>query len=174
MRAEDWAKATEEDKEIIRSNKRAWYAKSRAERTEEEIAADRRYERIRVARWRNALPEDKKNELTKKSSSWRAANPERQKKSWKSWWLKTNYGITIEDYDEMVEAQEGRCLICIEPTDKLVVDHDHETGKVRGLLCSACNTGIGHLKDSTERLFSAIDYLTKSRQSDNSEVPQHD
>ena len=56
------------------------------------------------------------------------------------------YGITIEDYDRMYEEQGGRCAICRTDQpggagERFSVDHDHETGKVRGLLCNNCNTG---------------------------------
>jgi len=77
------------------------------------------------------------------------------------------FGITIEDYEEMLEEQNGRCSICgkhhTEEGKALAVDHCHETGKVRGLLCSCCNTAIGLLQDNTDLLRNAIDYLEESR-----------
>jgi len=76
--------------------------------------------------------------------------------------LMRKYGITLEEYDNMLEDQGGCCAIC-KSTDPLgsrfVVDHNHDTGDVRGLLCKNCNTGIGLLKDSPEVLVSAVDYL---------------
>lgn len=78
--------------------------------------------------------------------------------------LKRLYGLTPERYDEMVAEQLGRCAICLQTSDeKLHVDHDHETGAVRGLLCSPCNTSLGGFKDDTFNLFSAIRYLSASR-----------
>lgn len=82
--------------------------------------------------------------------------------------LKYQFGISLADYSQMIKDQENRCAICGQPeTHKrngrikaLAVDHDHKTGKVRGLLCFDCNTGIGKLKDSVELLQSAIRYLT--------------
>lgn len=56
--------------------------------------------------------------------------------------LRIRYGLTVEQYDEMVEAQEGRCAICRRDV-KLCVDHDHDTGKVRALLCHRCNILVG-------------------------------
>ncbi len=73
--------------------------------------------------------------------------------------LLTNYGITIEQYDSMYIEQEGKCKICHQEFITLHVDHSHETGKVRGLLCGPCNMGLGIFKDSTDRLRSAIEYL---------------
>jgi hypothetical protein len=84
--------------------------------------------------------------------------------------LKYNYGITYEQYLEINDAQGNSCAICgtaepLTPTGRLHIDHDHETGEVRGLLCMGCNTGIGHLKDNIEVLKSAITYLERSKKS---------
>lgn len=78
--------------------------------------------------------------------------------------LKRNYGMTIEDYDSMVKQQSNRCLICSasgsdQKDGKLVVDHCHASGKVRGLLCNKCNLLLGHADDLIGRLESAILYL---------------
>jgi hypothetical protein len=81
--------------------------------------------------------------------------------------LKRIYGISIEDYNLLFTNQDGSCAICKIHQSKLKrpldVDHDHETGKVRGLLCSNCNTSLGLLKDSTELLSHAIKYLEKNK-----------
>ena len=78
--------------------------------------------------------------------------------------LKRNYGITLEDYDRLLEDQEGCCNICgtDEPgggNGRFNVDHNHATSKVRGLLCSSCNTGLGKFKDSPTVLLKAAAYL---------------
>jgi preprotein translocase subunit Sss1 len=80
-----------------------------------------------------------------------------------------DHGITLDDYDRMWEEQKGVCKICKRPETReyhgilccLSIDHCHETGRVRGLLCDACNTGIGRLDDSPERLRAAITYLSE-------------
>jgi nitrate/TMAO reductase-like tetraheme cytochrome c subunit len=80
--------------------------------------------------------------------------------------LKQRYKVTPEDYDRMYEEQGGVCRICHKECctgKRLAVDHCHETGKVRGLLCSNCNRGIGHLQDSVELLLRAADYLRNSQ-----------
>ena len=72
------------------------------------------------------------------------------------------YGITPEDFKRMHEAQKGRCAICNdEPKTKrgLHVDHDHETGKVRGLLCHGCNVALGSFKEDVTLLNKAIEYI---------------
>ena len=76
--------------------------------------------------------------------------------------LKYTYGITLEDFNEMLKKQKGKCAICgtKEPRGRgFCVDHCHNTGKIRGILCHGCNTGIGSLRDSTELLRKAINYL---------------
>jgi hypothetical protein len=61
----------------------------------------------------------------------------------------------------MIEAQGGLCAICAGPLDRPHVDHDHETGKVRGILCFNCNAGLGKFKDSVEIADAATEYLRK-------------
>lgn len=79
---------------------------------------------------------------------------------------KAQYGITLEDYNEMFVNQNGCCKICgrhqSEFKKTLCVDHCHTTGKVRGLLCSNCNIVLGQAKDDIEILKSAIKYLEES------------
>lgn len=76
------------------------------------------------------------------------------------------YGIKKAEYDEMLLSQAGVCAICHQPTNhkkhkRLSVDHDHATGKVRGLLCHTCNVGLGAFKDDVARLTAAIAYLSR-------------
>ncbi len=78
--------------------------------------------------------------------------------------LVSKYGITQEDYDSMLLDQEGMCAICGTKNPQgrhniFVVDHDHTTGDVRGLLCHNCNTGLGKLGDTISGLERAIRYL---------------
>jgi hypothetical protein len=77
--------------------------------------------------------------------------------------LKHRYGITLGDYNSLLSKQENRCAICDNKfLYSLFVDHDHETGGVRGLLCRQCNTLLGLAKDSSWLLTEAILYLSKS------------
>lgn len=74
------------------------------------------------------------------------------------------YGITIDDYDRLFAAQGGRCAICGSPEPlggfkNFAVDHNHQTGKVRGLLCTACNRGLGLFHDNPVTLELAARYL---------------
>lgn len=79
--------------------------------------------------------------------------------------LKRLYGISKEEYANLLSLQNGRCAICHKFSDlQLHVDHCHTTGKIRGLLCVCCNRAIGFFKDSTESLQNAIDYLNRAKQ----------
>jgi len=75
------------------------------------------------------------------------------------------YDITIDEYEEMVEAQSGLCAICgglpRGRSNVLVVDHCHTTGVIRGLLCHPCNHGIAIIGDTEERLQAAVNYLKR-------------
>ena len=91
--------------------------------------------------------------------------------------LYLKYGITLEEWEYRLKEQNGVCAICKKPETRITrpnakkylngeqprlsMDHDHVTGKARGLLCYKCNIGIGHLQDSIENLESAIKYLKK-------------
>jgi hypothetical protein len=77
--------------------------------------------------------------------------------------LRRTFGITLEDFDAMLAAQGGGCAICGRPAPEgssLHVDHDHETGVVRGLLCFTCNGALGMLTENDEFLTRAADYVT--------------
>lgn len=100
------------------------------------------------------------DDRNKYAKAWRKKNPIAQKNIE----LKSSFGITIDDYFDMLERQGGGCAIC-KTTDNgkyeyFAVDHCHSTGNVRGLLCSNCNTGLGLFQDRIELLDAAKQYLT--------------
>ena len=78
------------------------------------------------------------------------------------------YGITLEEYEEMLDEQGGTCACCdAEPSERdrggrLAVDHCHETGRVRALLCQGCNLAVGHLKDDLNRARALVTYLARA------------
>lgn len=93
----------------------------------------------------------------------RKAYRDTNKQNLKNKYYQREYGITLEDYNEMFEEQGGKCKICnihqLELPKALAVDHCHETTKVRGLLCMNCNILLGKAKDNKELLLKAIEYL---------------
>ncbi len=104
------------------------------------------------------------------AKNWREEN----KAKCKNRELKRRFKITIDDYYDLLEKQKGVCIICGEKETalnhktrkprNLAVDHDHTTGKIRGLLCTNCNKGLGHFKDSIALLEKAIKYLKQYEQ----------
>ena len=82
--------------------------------------------------------------------------------------LKNDFGITLKQYKKMVNSQNNVCAICRKlekiKNKSLSVDHCHKTGRIRGLLCSRCNTGLGLFQDSTDNLKQAIVYLKKIKE----------
>lgn len=76
--------------------------------------------------------------------------------------IKKRYGITREQYWEILHSQNGTCALCHKQCDtgkNLAVDHDHSSGKVRGLLCMRCNRAVGLLRDSAEAALNLYKYL---------------
>jgi hypothetical protein len=110
-----------------------------------------------------------------KSAEWRARNADRVReldakrvRTPEERWtarLRREYKISPAEYWALSEKQSGVCAICLEPEPGrrglLHVAHDHETGNVRGLLCHRCNVALGHFRDRTDLLRSAIAYLGK-------------
>ena len=95
----------------------------------------------------------------------RANNPELRKKENESMtWRRRlrEYGVTKEQFYDIFKKQGGKCAICLDPiTDKDSMDHCHNKGNARGILCKYCNTALGQFKDNVEILSLAIAYLEK-------------
>jgi hypothetical protein len=133
-----------------------------------------RARRAEKARRHRAKNPERRAYDAEKAREWRKANPEKAHRSK----LKSLYGITGDEYDAMLAAQDYKCLVCGQehyetpmregadtgPTGKLsrlAVDHCHDTGTVRGLLCTTCNAGLGYFYDDPELLRAAADYLSE-------------
>ena len=103
----------------------------------------------------------------RRDRTWRAAHPDRVRVYGRRWVLKNKFGMTLEDYDRLFEAQGGVCAICKSPHSghrkvrDLIIEHDHTTGRVRGLTCQFCNHGLAGFKDNIDNLKAAILYLEK-------------
>ena len=100
------------------------------------------------------------------TSAWHTSKGDERKVYKRNHHLKTTYGISLEDYNSMLEKQEGRCAIC-DMEEKhaaygvLSVDHCHDSGDVRSLLCNPCNAGLGLFKENQDFLANAITYLKR-------------
>lgn len=87
------------------------------------------------------------------AKAWRKANVDKRRLSNRL----GKYKISVDDYERLVVEHNGKCAICGEPFE--VIDHDHDTNLVRGLLCHACNKGLGHFKDDLTLIKKALEYL---------------
>lgn len=97
-----------------------------------------------------------------RTSNKRKESPEQFKEYNRKSWLKKAYGISVEEYEALFEKQGGKCAICEKDLNKAShVDHCHDSGKIRGILCPACNKGIGHFYDSPELLIKAAGYCKR-------------
>jgi Autographiviridae endonuclease VII len=119
---------------------------------------------------------------------WRKANPEKHRRNAKRTYektknnpdkvrarrryhLKKTYGLSLERYEQMLVEQGGVCAVCALPETRIItgsfksldVDHNHETGEVRGLLCTACNSALGLLSEDTDRIIALLDYVERHR-----------
>lgn len=106
---------------------------------------------------------DKLQYACKQCTRERDRGPRREQRREYAWKRKLmlDFDMAPEDYWEMFEQQDGACAICRAEPDwkRLAVDHDHETGEVRGLLCNSCNCGIGFFKESPALISAALGYL---------------
>lgn len=117
-------------------------------------------ERISVAK--KDLYQTNPGPMICRARQWAIDHPKETKAKQRAAQLKSRYGIVEADYQKMFDDQRGLCKICHNTdSQKLSIDHCHYSGKVRGLLCAACNKAIGLMKDSPERLRAAADYLVE-------------
>lgn len=105
-------------------------------------------------KWKNKNIEKVKKHKKKHQDKIRHLMPSRH--------IKSRYGLNPEEYNKMLEDCEYRCEICGIKPNRLCVDHDHKTNKVRGILCNYCNLGIGLLKDDINIILYAIKYLSSN------------
>lgn len=146
-------------KECFKPYHRQSYANTKAR-----VLADDDFRLARNAQRRKWLAENPEKAKQYRQQLYSKRTPEDNKNAF----MKSVYGITLDQYEVLLEKQDGVCAICLRPerrksryggTCRLHVDHDHKTGKLRGLLCSTCNFAIGGMNDSPELLRAAADYL---------------
>jgi hypothetical protein len=104
-------------------------------------------------RWRKYLEDNRERVNATRRAAWKKYGRGEKERARK-------YGLTVEQLREVLAP--GRCAICGR-TDRLHVDHCHETGQVRGLLCDSCNAGLGRFRDDEARLIAAANYLRSHR-----------
>jgi hypothetical protein len=135
-----------ECKDCTKQRRREWYVRNR----------EREVDRVR--QWALANPD----KIAERIAAWRGTD--KKKLADRKSHLKRKYGLTLEQYGAMADAQKGVCAICLEPRPEdrtLRVDHDHETGVIRGLLCFRCNNALGDFREEYELFQRAADYLDR-------------
>lgn len=123
----------------------------------------------------DAEQEGKREEWTKERRKWEQTEDGRRYAVGAQ--VKKRCGMTIDEYDEAYVGQEGKCLICGTfrgqyAKDRLVVDHCHDSGKFRALLCANCNSGLGFFGDNPETLSNAVEYLKRFKSGDSDYGPE--
>lgn len=127
-----------------------------------EFHAQRRTRDGRCEQCRACMAEDKRRFYAKPEARAKLKATEFRSK------LRYRYGLLEEEYDSLLAAQGGKCAICIKPpgdtpkTKRLHVDHDHGTGRIRGLICLKCNSALAQFGDSLEGVMRAVEYLKQS------------
>ena len=136
-----------------------------AEKRRAESRSERQRNREKWRDYQRAYNAANRDKLTQSARAHREKNRDR----YFDRRLRRDYGITLDEYNRILQEQGGGCGICgvVEARSKsgngrLHVDHDHETGKTRGLLCDTCNRGIGQLGDDPERVKAAVRYLERT------------
>ena len=138
----------QKNKALIREKRR------KKKRDNPEWAAEQgKKARVYALKWYHANKDDIKKKYLKRTRS--------DKRTQKDSDLRRTYGITIEDFEKMSQDQNGRCAICLKQKT-LCVDHDHDTGKVRALLCRWCNIMLGNANDNPDTLVRGAIYLEEN------------
>lgn len=159
---EYWALYKEKNREKIAAKNRAYYQANRERAAEISRNAYRRNRVLRATQQRIWAEANRKKAVAY-TQRWQARNPEKARLSRHKANLKANFGLSKEDYDAMLTGQNHACAICFEPSPKrrLAVDHDHETGKIRALLCGRCNLMLGYSRERVDVLHTALEYLVR-------------
>jgi hypothetical protein len=119
-------------------------------------AEDAEY-KARVRARNDKYAADNKEKLSAVNKVWRDAHPGWNKKAQ----LKRNYGMTVEEFNAMLLLQDSKCAVCDKTMKQPCVDHDHDTGKVRALLCHQCNTALGLLDEDPNRMIALASYISQ-------------
>jgi hypothetical protein len=167
MKGEELTPKQRWDRDYYRKHRDSILAKKRA-KSEDPTEKDRKrvynknYQDRNCGRIKKQRAEHRRKngkEISRRQVEWQRSHPDYVR--YRN--FKCKYGLTKEAYDDLVESQGNKCAICESPPDgrwgRLMVDHDHETGEVRGLLCCNCNWALGHLKDDPDLISKAYWYL---------------
>ena len=141
----------------VKKNTQKWYLKNKKKSN------------LLNKKWRNDNPNKEKERVKRwhknnrdRIKIWVENNPERVKEIQHRSKLKRNYNLTVEEYKQLLQFQKNKCGVCGIILTMPCIDHDHQTGKIRGILCNSCNTGLGMLGDNLDNIINAFNYLKQS------------
>jgi hypothetical protein len=121
----------------------------------------------RKREWQREYNKKNRKRINESQKEWVKKNPDKRKAIQRRADFKAKYGITPEVYDKMLVSQKHLCAICLEHQSKFklsfAVDHCHETGKVRALLCTNCNTALGLIKENHQTMQRVISYVMRHK-----------
>ena len=159
-------------KALTRKQKQAEYHRGWYQRNKDRVAESRK-------KWREANPGAEREAARRRraanpmrarevSAGWRARNRERDRQQSREGHLRRKYGISLAAYEQLFQAQSGRCSVCRRVvalfgrgSDAAHLDHDHASGVIRGFLCPGCNKAIGLIKDNADTALAMSSYLRK-------------
>jgi|10_taG_2_1085330.scaffolds.fasta_scaffold08177_3 hypothetical protein len=154
-----------QQKEYREKNKEA--IKEYREKNKEQIAAQQKEynekNKEQIAAQQKEYYEKNKEQIAAQRKEYNEKNKEQKA----AYWREKKYGLSSEDYKNMLDEQNDKCKICLTSftildTKHIHVDHCHTTNKIRGILCGMCNLGLGHFKDDIQKLTKAINYLQEN------------
>jgi len=178
-------KYKEENKDAVKLRSKAYYEKNK-EALAEKKKAYREENKEYLEEKRKRYREENKEKISNRRKEYREKNKEKIRENHSKWYnsigkdyksdpknvmnsrasvIKKKYGISIDELSDMLDKQKGCCKICgetlIRPDSQnsYHIDHNHDTGDVRGLLCSNCNMAIGLMYDNPEIVMSVYNYL---------------
>lgn len=160
---------SQRNQDCIKCRDRAKSRRSYAKHAEKRRTEKRAVDSTKKKAYQQAYYEKNKEKLQAASREYHHRNLERNRTNARIRMLMKKYGITWNEYQDRLSSQGGGCAICggtggmSHMVSPLVVDHNHETGEVRGLLCAPCNAGLGQFGDDIDKMISAIAYLMSFR-----------
>lgn len=135
------------------------------QRREGRSPEEREKESTRRAAKHARLSAEERKARVDEARAWRRANPAEARRRMREQWLRAEYGIGVAEVEAILVAQGGGCAVCgfsdrSNPKMFPHVDHCHQTGKVRGVVCNNCNVGMGHFRDDPALIRAAMAYLS--------------
>lgn len=150
------------NKEKAKELRKRWYENNK-EHFNEQRKEWAKNNKDKISDYKKKYRENNREKINKHTREYGEKFPEKRTNHW----LKSKYGITLDQRNKMIDEQKGLCALCKKPlgdiTKNIHTDHDHKTGKVRGILHSKCNLLISHANEDVNILLKGIKYLNRNK-----------